>query len=100
VFFVVSWLRSAQLFLKAARDQASAGEGGQPVEEPGATGSDNRTLAATAFAGKRVLALWRGAPRGLLQKAEIVLILLWLGLTAQWLRNGPGAGVATMESSR
>lgn len=57
-------------------------------------------LAAAAFAGIWVLALWRDAPRGLLQKAEITLVVVWLGMTAQWLRKGPGAGVATVESSR
>lgn len=45
-------------------------------------------LAAVAFAGMWVLALWRDAPRGLLQKVEIVVILSWLGLAAHWLRRG------------
>ncbi|QDH70299.1 DUF998 domain-containing protein [Marilutibacter alkalisoli] len=45
-------------------------------------------LAAIAFAGVWVLALWRDAPRGLLQKAEIAAILLWLGMAANWLRAG------------
>lgn len=46
-------------------------------------------LAVVAFAGLWVLALWRDAPRGLLQKVEIATILLWLGLAANWLRRGP-----------
>jgi hypothetical protein len=52
-------------------------------------------LAAVAFAGMWVLALWRGAPRGLLQKAEIASILLWLGLMAHWLRQEPGPSAAS-----
>jgi hypothetical protein len=31
--------------------------------------------------------LWRDAPRGLTQKVEIAMILLWLGLAANWLRG-------------
>lgn len=48
-------------------------------------------VAVAAFAGMWVLALWRDAPRGLLQKAEIALILCWLGIMAGWLRRGPRA---------
>jgi hypothetical protein len=47
-------------------------------------------LAAVAFVGLWVHALWRDAPRGLTQKIEIAMILLWLGLAANWLREGAG----------
>ncbi len=45
-------------------------------------------LAAICFAALWAHALWRDAPRGLTQKAVIVLILLWLGLAASWLQRG------------
>lgn len=44
-------------------------------------------LAATAFAAVWMLALWRDLPRGLAQKAVIVLILWWLAMAAAWLRR-------------
>lgn len=47
-------------------------------------------LAVVAFIGLWVHALWREAPRGLSQKIEIGLILLWLGVAAQRLRKGAG----------
>lgn len=47
-------------------------------------------LAVAAFVGLWAHALWRDAPRGLTQKAEITLILLWLGLAANWLRRAAG----------
>lgn len=46
-------------------------------------------LAVVAFVGLWVHALWRDAPRGLTQKVEIAVILLWLGLAADGLRKGP-----------
>ncbi|AWV07523.1 DUF998 domain-containing protein [Marilutibacter maris] len=45
-------------------------------------------VAVAAFVGLWVHALWREAPRGLSQKLEIGLILLWLGSAANRLRKG------------
>jgi len=42
-------------------------------------------LASLAFVQMWVLALWKGLPPGLTQKALIVLILLWLGWIARQL---------------
>lgn len=55
-------------------------------------------LAALAFVGLWVHALWRDAPRGLTQKAEIATILLWLGLAANGLRKGSGAAEAGLPA--
>jgi hypothetical protein len=44
-----------------------------------------QVLASLAFVQMWVLALWKGAPPGLTQKALIVLILLWLSWAAQQL---------------
>lgn len=44
-------------------------------------------LAAIAFLALWTHALWRDAPRGLTQKVVIVLILVWLGMAATWLRR-------------
>lgn len=44
------------------------------------------TLALVATAGLWLHAFWREPPRGVMQKAVIVLILCWLGLFAYWLR--------------
>ena len=44
-------------------------------------------LAWAAFAQMWLLALWKGLPSGLMQKALIVLILLWLGWAARQLRR-------------
>lgn len=50
-------------------------------------------LAVVCFVAMWVHALWREAPRGLTQKAVIVLILAWLGWAAVWLRrSGAAAG--------
>jgi hypothetical protein len=49
-------------------------------------------LAVASFAGLWGHALWRSAPRGLTQKAVILLILAWLALAAWWLcRLAPAA---------
>ncbi|MCF7220706.1 DUF998 domain-containing protein [Marilutibacter chinensis] len=48
-------------------------------------------LAALAFVGLWVHALWRDAPRGLTQKVEIAMILIWLGVAANGLRKGGDA---------
>lgn len=45
-------------------------------------------LALTCFAAIWVDALWHGMPRGLEQRLVIALILGWLLLAAQWLRQG------------
>jgi hypothetical protein len=45
------------------------------------------TLAWLAFAQMWLLALWKGPPSGLMQKALITLILLWLATMAQSLRR-------------
>jgi hypothetical membrane protein len=45
------------------------------------------TLAWLAFVQMWVLALWKGLPPGLTQKALIVLILLWLAWVARQLRR-------------
>lgn len=55
------------------------------------------TIATTAFVGLWVHALWRDAPRGLTQKAEIAVILLWLGLGANWLRSGAARPAAARD---
>lgn len=44
-------------------------------------------LAVASFAALWGHALWRTAPRGLTQKAVILLILAWLALAALWLRR-------------
>jgi hypothetical protein len=44
-------------------------------------------LALACFIAMWVHALWRDAPRGLTQKAVIVLIAIWLGMAAIWLRR-------------
>ena len=50
-------------------------------------------LAVVCFVAMWVHALWREAPRGLTQKAVIVLNLAWLGWAAVWLRrSGAAAG--------
>jgi hypothetical protein len=50
-------------------------------------------LAAIAFAAVWIVAFWRDAPRGLAQKAVILLIVGWLAMAALWLRRqGRGAG--------
>lgn len=50
-------------------------------------------LAAIAFAAVWIVAFWRDAPRGLAQKAVILLIVGWLAMAALWLRRqGHGAG--------
>jgi hypothetical protein len=48
-------------------------------------------LALTGFAALWIDALWHGMPRGLEQRIVIVLILGWLLLAAQWLRDGVAA---------
>ena len=50
-------------------------------------------LAALAFAGLWVHALWKALPRGGSQKAVIALYATWLGVVAWRLRNAP-AGTA------
>lgn len=52
-------------------------------------------LALAGFAAMWVHALWREAPRGLGQKVVVVLILLWLGLAAAWLRRSGRAPEAS-----
>jgi len=49
-------------------------------------------LAVACFAALWGHALWRSAPRGLTQKAVILLILAWLALAAFWLRRLAPAG--------
>ncbi|WP_223807299.1 DUF998 domain-containing protein [Montanilutibacter psychrotolerans] len=46
------------------------------------------TLAVVAFLALWTLALWRDAPRGLVQKGVIALVLAWLWMAAWWLRRG------------
>jgi hypothetical protein len=48
-------------------------------------------LAWLAFAQMWLLALWKGLPSGLMQKALIGLILLWLGWAARQLRRASAA---------
>lgn len=42
-------------------------------------------LAAVTFAALWLYALWRALPRGAVEKAVILLIVLWLLLTSRWL---------------
>lgn len=51
-------------------------------------------LAATAFAGLWLHALWRELPRGASQKAVIALYAGWLGAVAWRLRSAPAPSVA------
>lgn len=53
-------------------------------------------LAVVSFGALWGHALWRSAPRGLTQKAVIVLILVWLGLMALWLRRAGAAAPARL----
>jgi hypothetical protein len=46
-------------------------------------------LAVVSFVALRVYLLCRDVPRGLVQKAVIAAILLWLFLASWWLRRGP-----------
>ena len=59
------------------------------------------TLACASFAVMWLHALWRDAPRGLTQKAVIVLILAWLSLAAWWLhRHAPQAAQSEPEGGK
>lgn len=57
-------------------------------------------LASVAFAAVWVLAFWHGAPRGLAQKAVILLILVWLAMASVWLRRQGGGDVRATFLSR
>lgn len=56
-------------------------------------------LALLATAALWLHAIWREAPRGLMQKGVILLILCWLGLFAYWLRGGDVRGARAARSS-